>query len=286
MSRRLCIESKPGYVVHAMTASYKYLAVVYVPLKQFTDQSYYQKHRYAVYYIDCYKIDDSYDLRKLCNMHKITVNNTEFLDILDITLLIDDDLLYVFSHKAYDFMYGHAELTAVFKISESGIQPMANTLSETEVKKFVEENTTSHAVYSVMDHECKHYDVKYIHGEYRTYDSPYAQSTIRLTSKQSSFMAGKFNKSGIREFTIHDATHVTQVIMRGEFTGLCRTSADTAKPEVYPAFIADSAGRIQLTYLRPDTKLDFTAWNIYNHILGGELNGFPSELLDVIAEYC
>lgn len=111
-------------------------------------------------------------------------------------------------------------------------------------------------------------------------------STIRLTSKQSAFVACKFTKPGIREFAIHDATHVTQVIMRGEFTGLGSTSANTAKLEVYPAFIADSAGRIQLTYLRPDTKAEFTAWNIYYHTLGGELNGFPSELLDVIAEYC
>ncbi len=283
MSRRLCIESKPGFVVSAMTASYKYLAVVYVPLKQFTDQSYYQKPRYAVYYIDCYEIDDSYDLRKLCNMHKITINNTEFLDLLDITLLIDDELLYVFSHQAYDFAYGHAELTAVFKVSESGIHPVNNTLSESELKKFVEANTKSHAIYSVMDHECKHYEVNYVPGEYRTYDSPYGMSTIRLTSRQSAFMAGKFTKPGIREFAIHDATHVTQVIMRGEFTGLGRTST---KLEVYPAFIADSAGRIQLTYLRPDTKAEFTAWNIYYHTLGGELNGFPSELLDVIAEYC
>jgi hypothetical protein len=96
-------------------------------------------------------------------------------------------------------------------------------------------------------------------------------------------MVGKLNKSGLREFAIHDATHVTQVIMRGEFTGL---ESHGRKLEVYPAFIADSRGNIQLTYLRPDTKAEFTAWNIYYHILGGELNGFPSELLDVIAGYC
>jgi hypothetical protein len=147
MSRRLCIDAKPGYVIATITASYKYLAIVYESLKQFTDQSYYQKPKHAIYYIDCYEIDDSYDLHKICNMRQFTVKNTECLDLLDITLLIDDDLLYVFSHQVYDFAYGHAELTAMFKLTESGIHLVDNTLSESEVKKFVEANTKSHAVY-------------------------------------------------------------------------------------------------------------------------------------------
>jgi hypothetical protein len=289
MSRRLCIDAKPGYVIATITASYKYLAIVYESLKQFTNQGCFTKPKPndSVYYLECYEINDSYDLHKICNMRQFTVKNTECLVLLDITLLIDDDLLYVFSHQVYDFAYGHAELTAMFKLTESGIHPVTNTLSESEVKKFVEANTKSHAVYSVMDHECKYYDVKYVHGEYRTYNSPYRQSTIQLTSKQSAFMVGKLNKSGhasanMREFAIHDVTHVTQVIMRGEFTGL---ESHGRKLEVYPAFIADSRGNIQLTYLRPDTKAEFTAWNLYYHILGGELNGFPYELLEIIAGY-
>ncbi len=285
MSRRLCIEAKSGYVISTITASYKYLAVVHESQKQFTaNMSSKESHNY---YIECYEIDDSYNLRKINNMYKITVNNTENLDAIDITGFIDDDSLYLFSNLMYDYVYVRAELAGVFKISDNVIHSVGNSLTVSEVKKLVDENTKAHSVYSVMDHECKYYNVNYEHGNYRNHLEPFAMSNIQLTSKQSNFMAGKFNKSahanpGIREFTIHDATHITQVIMRGEFTGL---GTHGRKLEVYPAFIADSQGNIHLTYLRPDTKRDITSWNLY-HLVGQKLNGFPSELLDVIAEYC
>ncbi len=283
MSRRLCIETKPGYVVSAMAASYKYLAVVYEPVEYFTRPTWRSTTSVLVYYIDIYEIDNSYGLHKILDMEKLMPSTPHSMEHR-IKLLFDENKLYLI--ECAEYPYGCDDEYFVSKMNIDAdfvVSKIKNTGSGDKYDQVLSYAGQDADSYYVMDHECKYYEVKYVYGKYRTFDSPYEMSTIQLTSKQSAFMAGKFTKSGMREFAIYDATHVTQVIMRGEFTGLSRTST---KLEVYPAFIADSAGRIQLTYLRPDTKAEFTAWNIYYHILGGELNGFPSELLDVIAEYC
>lgn len=281
MSRRICIDAKPEYVVAALFASHKYLAVAYEHLTQFTRTGlFYKKY---IYYIECYEIDDSYNLRKINNMYNY-ITEQENIDTMDIGLYIDDEYLYVINYLMYDFMYGHSEIGCKFCINKDRIHPVYTTREECElITKHVGD---SFASYSIMDHECKYFNVN--RDTERSIHNPFGKSSLNIKSKQSSFMS-KFNKfshknSTCSEFTIQDATHVTQVIMRGDFNGL--GIAPGQKMDIYPAFIADSVGRICLTYLRPDTKLDFTVWNICQVFHNTLLDEIPIELLYSIAAYC
>jgi hypothetical protein len=209
------------------------------------------------------------------------------VDTMDIGLYIDGDNLYVINYLCYDYMYGHSEVGRKFSIEKDKLQHVDINKEETAlITKHVGDSCAS---YNVMDHECKYYTVSQAYDTYRNPNEPFAQSSIQLKSKQSSFMAGKLTKSAhnkptIREFTIHDATHVTQVIIRGEYTGLGCVSG--RKADVYPAFVADSVGQVHLTSLRPDTRLAFTYWNICELYYDAETSQFPAELVELIASYC
>lgn len=283
MSRRICIDTNPGYVVTALFASHKYLAVAYEHLTQFSRTG--LSHKKYVYYIECYDIDDSYNLRKINNMYNY-ITKHENIDTMNIGLYIEDDNLYVINYLMYDYMYGHSEVGRKLSIETDKLQHTDISKAETElITKHVGNSCAS---YSIMDHECKYYTVSQAYDKYRTLNDPFVIPDIQIKSKQSSFIV-KFNKSAhnkptCREFTIHDATHVTQVVMRGEYNGL--GTAPSHKLDIYPAFIADSAGRICLTYLRPDTKQDFTVWNLSHLFKDTLFESLPIELLDLIAAYC